>query len=105
MCDTHKLNAAVVGEQLLDPNAPVVSGHQSTVGHMGLTQEADPGVRGFKRVEGPFSYQDVQTVFAVRPAGGRDGQLASCLSILPVIATTGALQVNLSSERTCFTNS
>lgn len=59
MCDTHKLNAAVVGEQLLDPDTPVVSGHQSTVGHMGLTQEADPGVGGFKRVEGPFSDQDV----------------------------------------------
>lgn len=86
MCDTHKLNATVVGEQLLDPDAPVESGHQSAVGHVGLTQEADPGVGVFKRVEGPFPNQGVQTVFAVRPAGGRDGQLASCPSVLPVIA-------------------
>lgn len=106
---THKLNAAVVGEQLLDPDAPVASGYQSSAGLVGLTQEADPRVQSLQKAEGPVPHQDVQTVGTVRPAGleGEEVHLGSrspCTLCSPGTALWEALQVNLPSTTTHFRN-
>lgn len=67
MAPPHKGHAAVVGEQLLDPDAPLGPGHQVSVGLLRLAQVADPRVQVLQGVKGGRSHQDVQTVPAVGP--------------------------------------
>lgn len=69
---THKRHGTVVGEQLLNTNAPVFSGNQSAVGSMRLAQEANPRVLQLQQIKRPQTHQDVQAVFAVRPADGEE---------------------------------
>lgn len=65
---THKRHGAVVGEQLLNTNAPVLSGNQGAVGSMRLTHEADPRFHQLQRIKRPRTDEDVQTVSTVRSA-------------------------------------
>lgn len=65
---THKLHGAVVGEQVLNADAPVLSGDQSTVGAMRLTQVADPRVQQLQGIKRPLTDKDVETVGAITSA-------------------------------------
>lgn len=72
MLITHKLHGAVVGEKLLDSNAPVLPGNQSTVRPVRLTQVADPRVHLRQCIKRPWTDEDVQAVITERPAEGEE---------------------------------
>ena len=75
--ETHKLLSVVVGEELLQLQAPVVSSLEDAVLQQRLTHVAAPRVQIPRVVRRPGVHQDVQTVHAETPGergGGRGGR-------------------------------
>ena len=68
---THEFHGAVIGEELLDTDAPVLPGPQGSPGGLGPAQVADPRVHLLQGLKRPGAHQDVQAVQAERPGGRR----------------------------------
>ena len=67
--NTYEGHGAVVGEEVLDLDAPVRPQFEVPGTQRGFTHEAAPRIHILQNVEGPQTHQDLQTALTETPGG------------------------------------